>query len=476
MPALAQEERVISAIDKVPPQNIDAEQSTLGSMMIETSALEIGIQMLEPEDFYRPVHQEIFDALRAIADQNEPADLITTQEELRKRKKLDDCGGTEYLMALVESVPTAANIKHYANIVLNKSILRKIMAAGSEIIGAARNEDEEVEAICAKAQQLIYAATQKRGDADREYNLWTAAAGVAKDIDVFATEGYGQPIGLAPLAHCAIAMPKKYLIVIGGRAGDGKNALAGQLLRYLAVNYSVPVADFSTEMSKEQNALRFLVTASEVNLVRVLKGRLEDHHRERIRQVETYLEADPAPYYCVDCCEWTIERIRSKARQLVARGVKIISIDHVQDIAPTYPKQSRREQVGHIMRQLKAMAVELDIPVIALSQLTRESEKRGLDRKSREGETKWVLPTKADLMEAGEIEAKADHVLLISRYPYRDGEPKPQIEPARIVQAKHRMLPQMVIKVGFHGKMFEFCALEEEQQAPAQATFSREEF
>ena len=155
-------ERVASAIERVPPQNLEAEQSTLGSMMIESTALEKGMEILRPEDFYRPAHQLVFDALISLSERDEPADLITLQEELRKREKLEDCGGTEYLMALVDTVPTAANIEHYARIVERKSVLRKLIAAGTEIIGLAQTEDENVDAVTDRAEQLIFGVAQRR--------------------------------------------------------------------------------------------------------------------------------------------------------------------------------------------------------------------------------------------------------------------------------------------------------------------------
>ncbi|MCE5315461.1 MAG: replicative DNA helicase [Armatimonadota bacterium] len=450
-------ERIASAIDKIPPQNLEAEQSTLGSMMIERTALEKALEILKAEDFYRPAHQEVFDALISLMERDEPADLITLQEELRKRGKLDDVGGTEYLMALVDSVPTAANIEYYSHIVEKKSILRKLISAGTQIIGMAQNENEDVDSIADQAERLIFQVAQRRMG---EYfqpitplvmQTWEWIEKRYHDKG----ESSGVPTGFTRLDHMTSGLQKSDFIIIAARPSMGKTALALDIALNAATKAKETVALFSIEMSAEQLVQRMICSRARANAHRLRTGYFQDAEWERIANASSQLW--DTPIYIDDTTDMTAMAMRAKCRRLKAEhGLGLIVVDYLQLMRSHRNIENRVQEISEIARGLKSLAREMRCPVIALSQLSRAVEKRDDKR-----------PMLSDLRESGSIEAEADLVMMLYRPDYyvikevddtatvqgSDGsgfDPDARhVETTEIIIAKHRNGPTGTVKIGF---------------------------
>lgn len=446
----------LSTIEKIPPQNLEAEQSTLGSMMLERGALEKGMEILKAEDFYRPAHQEVYDALMSLAERDEPVDLITLQEELRKRGKLEDCGGTEYLMALVESVPTAANLEYYAKIVERKSILRKLISAGTQIIGLAQNEDEEIEAVTDRAEQLVFGVGQRKlGEYFRSigpllHDAWDMIDKRFHDKGVAS----GVPTGFAKLDNMTSGLQPSDFAIIAARPSMGKTALALNLALNAATVAKETVAIFSIEMSAEQLVLRMLCMLSRTNAHRLRTGYFGDDEWNLISKATG--ELAEAPIFIDDTTDITHLGMRAKCRRLKAEhGLSMVIVDYLQLMRSHRNTENRNQEISEIARGLKSLARELKVPVIALSQLSRAVEKREDKR-----------PMLSDLRESGSIEAEADLVMMLYRPDYYNikevedteavrgtdggmGDTKHNVEVTEILIAKHRNGPTGSVKVGF---------------------------
>ena len=446
----------LSSIEKVPPQNLEAEQSTLGSMMLDRAALEKGMEILKAEDFYRPAHQEVYDSLMSLAERDEPVDLITLQEELRKRGKLEDCGGTEYLMALVESVPTAANIEHYAKIVERKSILRKLISAGTEIIGLASNEDEEIDAVTDRAEQLVFGVGQRRlGEYFRSITplvnqTWEWIEKRYHDKG----EASGIPTGFSKLDHMTSGLQPSDFIIIAARPSMGKTALALNIALHAAVERQHTVAIFSVEMSAEQLVQRMVCTLAKANAHRLRTGYFQDEEWRLIAEASNKLFG--APIYIDDTTDITHLGMRAKCRRLKAEhGLGLVIVDYLQLMRSHRNIDNRVQEISEIARGLKSLARELKVPVVAMSQLSRAVEKREDKR-----------PMLSDLRESGSIEAEADLVLMLYRPDYyvmkevedtesvrgREGvadDSHRNVEVTEVLISKHRNGPTGSVKLGF---------------------------
>jgi replicative DNA helicase len=463
-------EPAVSLLDKIPPQNLEAELATLGSMMIERTALEKGLEILRAEDFYRPTHQEIYDALLALSMKDEPVDLITLQEELRRRGKLEECGGTQYLMSLIESVPTAANVEHYARIVEQKSILRKLIAAGTQIIAMAQSSDEDVDAITDRAEQLVFKVAQRRlGEyfqpmmplidstwewIERRYQDKGEASGIATGFD--------------KLDHMTSGLQPSDLIIVAARPSMGKTALALDMALHAAIKQRQTVAIFSIEMSAEQLVQRMVCTKARANAHRLRTGYFLDEEWKKI--ADAMGELYEAPIFIDDTTDITALGMRAKCRRLKAEhGLGLIVVDYLQLMRASRRADNRNQEISEIARDLKGLAREIKAPVIAISQLSRAPEKREDKR-----------PMLSDLRESGSIEAEADMVMLLFRPDYyvikevedtasisgKDGstyvEAKPEI--TEVIIAKHRNGPTGTVKLGFIRDYASFVNLDEEHE------------
>lgn len=441
----------------LPPQNLEAEQSTLGSMMLDRSALEKGMEILDASDFYRPTHQEVFDSLITLAERDEPVDLITLTEELRGRGKLENCGGTEYLLALVRSVPTASNIEYYAKIVEEKSILRRLIAAGTEIIGLAHSEDDEIDAITGRAEQLVFGVGQRRmGEYFKPLfpllnDAWDTITQRYHDKGVTS----GVPTGFSKLDDMTSGLQPSDFVIIAARPSMGKTALALNLALHAAVSVKKTVAIFSIEMSAEQLVMRMLCMLARTNAHRLRTGFFGQDEWTLLSEATGKL--DNAPIFIDDSTDITHLSMRAKCRRLKAdHGLSLIVVDYLQLMRSHRNTENRNQEISEIARGLKSLARELKVPVIALSQLSRAVEKREDKR-----------PMLSDLRESGSIEAEADLVMMLYRPDYyqnkevedtqsvrgRDGETpdsdQRNVETTEILIAKHRNGPTGTVKVGF---------------------------
>lgn len=447
----------IPLMDKVPPQNLEAEQSTLGSMMLDRSALEKGMEILKAEDFYRPAHQEVFDSLLSLAERDEPVDLITLQEELRKRGKLEDVGGTEYLMALVESVPTAAHLEHYAKIVERKSILRKLIAAGTEIIGLAQNEDEEIDSVTDQAERLVFGVAQRRmGEYFRPITpLVNQTWEWIEHRYHNKGESSGVPTGFNKLDHMTSGLQPNDFIIIAARPSMGKTALALNLALNAAIDSKETVAIFSVEMSAEQLVQRMVCMLARANAHRLRTGYFQDSEWKQIAEASEKLYG--TSLFIDDSTEITHLGMRAKCRRLKAEhGLGLVIVDYLQLLRSHRNIDNRVQEISEIARGLKSLARELHVPVIALSQLSRAVEKRDDKR-----------PMLSDLRESGSIEAEADLVMMLYRPDYYQIKEVEDTEEVRgtsasgptstnvtvseteILIQKHRNGPTGTVKLGF---------------------------
>ena len=446
----------LSSIEKIPPQNLDAEQSTLGSMMLERSALEKGMEILKAEDFYRPSHQEVFDCLISLAERDEPVDLITLQEELRKRGKLEDCGGVEYMMSLVESVPTAANIEYYAKIVEQKSILRKLIAAGTEIIGLAQHEEGDIDGITDQAERLVFGVAQRKmGEYFRSIAPLVSEAWDWID-DRYHNKGVasGIPTGFDKLDNMTSGLQPSDFIILAARPSMGKTALALNFALHAAISAKQTVAIFSIEMSAEQLVQRMMCMRAKANAHRLRTGYFESAEWDRIAAASNELHM--APIYIDDTTDLTHLAMRAKCRRLKAEhGLGLVVVDYLQLMRSHRNTENRNQEISEIARGLKSLARELKVPVVALSQLSRAVEKRDDKR-----------PMLSDLRESGSIEAEADLVMMLYRPDYyqikevddteaisgKSGvadDGTRNIETTEILIAKHRNGPTGTVKIGF---------------------------
>lgn len=464
----------LASLERIPPQNIEAEQSTLGSMMLDRTAIERGSEILRDADFYRPSHGIIFDAICSLNERDEPVDLITLQEELRSRGRLDEVGGTEYLMALLSQVPSASRVEHYAKIVEEKSILRRLLAASAEINGMVYAEDDEVDVITDKAESLIFQVSQRRlGQyftpiAPVISEAWDRLSAQWEDKRIVS----GLETGFRDMDLMTSGLQNGDMIIIAARPSMGKTALALDIVSHVALKLRQPVAVFSVEMSKEQLALRFLSTHAQVESQRLRAGYLHDEEVVNISMATNALFQ--APIFIDDSTDITPMGMRAKCRRLKAEqgGLALVVVDYLQLLKWHRRIDNRVQEISEIARALKSLARELRVPVIALSQLSRLVERRDDKR-----------PILSDLRESGSIEAEADLVMLLYRPKYYDrkeavdaaeaagidtatGQPmKREIgvaerEDAEIIIAKQRNGPTGTITLGFLGHFAHFVDTE----------------
>lgn len=401
-----------TALERIPPQNLDAEQSTLGSMLLEKDAIYKGAELLRPDDFYREAHRVIFEVVVHLANKGEPVDLITVSEELKQRGMLDKVGGVAYLTQLANFVPTAANVEHYANIVAEKSLLRSIISVATNIVKMGYEGTEEVDIILDRAEKDIFEISQKRNvkgfvslrsilveTFERIEQLYDSKGGVT-----------GLPTGYPDFDRMTAGLQPSDMIILAARPSMGKTTFALNLGSYASVELKIPVIIFSLEMSKEQLALKLLCSEAGVDNQRIRTGTVRDddwpklsHALGRLSDAMLFIDDTPG----ISALE-----IRARARRIKAEyGLGLIIIDYLQLMQSRSRSENRQQEVSEISRSLKALARELDVPVIALSQLSRAVEQRADKR-----------PGLADLRESGSLEQDADIVAFLYREDYYNPE------------------------------------------------------
>jgi replicative DNA helicase len=436
------------SLERIPPQNLEAEQSVLGSMLLDREAIIIASEYLKPTDFYRDSHRQIFQAICALCDRNEPVDLVTLAEELRSRSALEPVGGMGTLTLLAGAVPTAANVAYYARIVREKAILRTLINTATRIVTRSFEVTGEVEEILDEAEQAIFEVARRSGTQglatmkevlketfERIDKLWGNKGGVT-----------GLSTGFADLDHITCGLQHSDLIIIAARPSMGKTTLALNIAQHIAVNEKVPVAVFSLEMSKEQLAQRMLCAQAGIDANRLRRGFLSDEDYPKLTRAAGPLSA--APLFIDDTPALSALEMRARVRRLKAEhGLSAVFVDYLQLIRGSERAENRQQEISAISRSLKALAKELNVPVVALSQLSREVEKRDKKR-----------PVLSDLLESGGIEANADVVAFIYREGYynQDAENKPLTE---VIIAKQRNGPVGTIQLYFKENLNKFVSV-----------------
>jgi replicative DNA helicase len=443
---------------RVPPQSLDAEQSVLGGILLDNTALDRLAEVLQPEDFYREAHRKVFRGMRRLSERSEPVDLITLSEELRGRGELADVGGAAYLGELAERVPTAANILQYARIVRDKAILRGLITTATGIAARGYDPGQDVKDLVERAEQEIFAISDREvrpafvridallGDAfrkiDRLHDQRTPVTGV--------------PTGFADLDKLTAGLQPSDLVIVGGRPSMGKTAFCLNVAEHAALRADSGVAVFSLEMSKEQLAMRMLCSEARVDLSRVRTGHLSD--REFRELAEAAARLSYAPVYVDDTPAMSVLELRAKARRLhrdPAAKLKLVVVDYLQLMRSSEGKDSREQEISEISRSLKALAKELNVPVVALSQLNRQVESRDRGK-----------PRLADLRESGAIEQDADVILFIYREEvYVEDTDKQGV--AEIIVAKQRNGPIGSVELTF---LREYTRFENREVLPDEDT------
>lgn len=444
---------------RVPPQNLEAEQSVLGALLIDKEAITKIADILKPEDFYRDIHGRIFQAMIDLYEQREPIDLVSLTDKLNNAGILEQIGGQSFLAGLANVVPTAAHVISYAKIVQHKATLRRLQQAAAKITELSSKENEELQQILDQSEQQLFNVSQNYLK-QQFVPIRNVLAEAFERIDELHREGgkiRGLPTSYLDLDNLLAGLQKSDLIVLAARPSVGKTTLALDIARSVAVNHKVPVGIFSLEMSKEQLVDRLLCAQAEVDLWKMRTGRLSDKAEDddfpRIGHAMGILAE--APIFIDDSATASVLEIRTKARRLKAEhGLGLLMVDYLQLMESATNTESRVQEVAEITRGLKALARELSIPVLAISQLSRAVELN-----------KPAIPKLAHLRESGSIEQDADVVMFIYRkaadrnYRLEDISPDER-RIAEIHVAKHRNGPTGMVKLFFDEQRVSFKNLE----------------
>ncbi len=438
---------VESSTHKIPPQNIEAEQSVLGGILIENTAINKVLEILTPEDFYRDAHRKIYSAMIELSERDEPADLITLTNELRKRDQLTSVGGASYLASLIDSVPTAANIEYYAKIVKEKALLRRLIETSTEIITQCYEDRGDIESFLDDAEKSIFEISEKRIK-PAFYPVREIVKESFKTIERLYEKKElvtGVPSGFKELDQRTAGFQPSDLIIVAGRPSMGKTAFCLNIAQYVAIEKRIPVAIFSLEMSKEQLVIRMLCSEAGVEGTRLRTGFLHESDWPKLTLAAGTLS--DAPIFIDDTAALSVLELRAKARRLNAEnGLGMIIIDYLQLMKGRSRAESRQQEISEISRSLKALAKELSIPLIAVSQLSRKTEER-----------RDFRPQLSDLRESGAIEQDADLILFIYRDEvYNRSEDNPNRGKAEIIIGKQRNGPTGKIELAFLDKITTF--------------------
>ncbi|MDD7472654.1 MAG: replicative DNA helicase [Bdellovibrionota bacterium] len=435
---------------RVPPHSYEAEESVLGGILIDNFTINSAMEILKPEDFYKRAHSEIFKAMVALTERGEPIDAVTLSEELKKTNILDECGGLEMISRLASSVPSAANVIYYANMVKSFSIRRTAIHEASEVINNAYDTEKNLDEFIDETEQRILSISDEKTE-----KSFTHIGDIAQDALQLVERLYdkkksvtGVSSGFSKLDDITAGFQKASLFILAARPGVGKTALALTFAQNVALREELAVGIFSLEMSKEELFMRMLSSEARVSNSKLKTGKFPESDFPKI--VEAASRLTDAPIYIDDTGGLTITELKAKARRLAReKKLGLIIVDYLQLMrSPTY-KYSREQEIADISRSLKGLAKELNIPIIALSQLNRSVE--GRDEKR---------PRIADLRESGAIEQDADIIAFI----YRDEMYNPDTKDkgiAEIILGKHRAGPTGTVRVAFSGEYTRFDQLDE---------------
>ncbi|MBR9756606.1 MAG: replicative DNA helicase [Algicola sp.] len=444
---------------KIPPQAIDLEQVVLGAMMIDKKGVDEVIDILSPEAFYKDAHQHIFEAVFQLFENSEPIDLLTVSSQLKKNAKLELVGGDFYLISLTQKVSSSAHIEFHARIILQKFIQRSLIKISSEIIEDAYDETQDVFDLLDMAETKLYEVTQGNIKKSSETAQSLVIQAKKKIEEISNKEGLsGIPTGFSKLDELTSGWQDSDLIIVAARPGMGKTALTLSMARNIAVDQNIPVAFFSLEMASVQLITRLISSETGLSSEKLRTGKLEKHEWEQLNVKVKGLEK--APLFIDDTPSLSIFDLRAKARRLASQhGIKLIIIDYLQLMTAGGSQKggNREQEISTISRNLKALAKELSVPVIALSQLSRAVETRGGSKR----------PLLSDLRESGAIEQDADIVSFIYRPEYYkieewdDEERSPTEGQAEFIIAKHRNGGLDNIRLKFIGHLGKFDNLDD---------------
>jgi len=438
---------------RVPPQARDLEEAVLGALMLEKDALSAVIDILRPESFYLDTHQKIFLAIRSLFERSQPVDILTVTEELRKRGELEIVGGAYYVTELTNRVASSANIEYHARIISQKFIQRELIRISSQVVKESFEDTSDVFELLDYAEKGIYAITDQ--NLRRNYNpissLVSKALAQLQTIRDHKDSVTGVPSGFVELDRITSGWQPADLIVVAARPGMGKTAFVLSMARNAVVDFKKPVAFFSLEMSSLQLTNRLISAETEIPAEKIRRGNLESHEWEQlVHKVDSLSES---PLFIDDSPAINIFELRAKARRLkMQNNIEMIIVDYLQLMSGTADNKSsnREQEISNISRALKSIAKELNIPVIALSQLNRSVETRGGDKR----------PQLSDLRESGAIEQDADMVIFLYRPEYykitQDAEGNSTAGTAEIVIAKHRNGALATIPVRFIDRLAKF--------------------
>lgn len=427
------------------PHDDVAEQSVLGGMLLSKDAIADVVESLRASDFYKPAHETIYEAILSLYGHGSPADAITVADELKKRGELTRVGGASYIHTLIASVPTAANAQYYAEIVKEHAIMRRLIEAGTKIAQLGYANETEVDALVDQAQAEIYAVTD--GNAKEDYVSFSEALeATMREIDANSNRPdgvYGVPTDFIELDELTGGLHGGQMIVIAARPGVGKSTLALDIARSAAIHHHMATVFFSLEMSRTELAMRILSAEGKISMGRLKKGDLDTEGWTNLATLQGRI--DSAPLFIDDSPNMTLMEIRAKCRRLKQRNdLKLVVLDYLQLMSSGKKVESRQQEVSEFSRSLKLLAKELDVPVIALSQLNRGSEQRTDKR-----------PMVSDLRESGSIEQDADMVILLHREDMYNPDSE-RVGEADMIIAKHRGGPTRTIPLAFSGKYSRF--------------------
>ncbi|EID74397.1 replicative DNA helicase [Imtechella halotolerans] len=445
---------------KIPPQSLDLEEVVLGAMMIDKKGVDQVIDILSPDVFYKDAHKFIFESIIELFQKSEPIDLLTVSAQLRKNQKLELVGGDFYLIQLTQKVSTSAHIEYHARIIQQKFIQRSLIKISSEIIEEAYDESTDVFDLLDNAESKLYEVTQGNLKRSSETAQSLVMKAKQKIQEIANKEGLsGIPTGFTKLDQLTSGWQPSDLIIVAARPGMGKTALTLSMARNISVDQNTPVAFFSLEMSSVQLITRLISSETGLSSEKLRTGKLEKHEWEQLNVKVKNLEK--APLYIDDTPSLSIFDLRAKARRLASQyGIRLIIIDYLQLMTAGGSSKgtgNREQEISTISRNLKALAKELDVPVIALSQLSRAVETRGGTKR----------PLLSDLRESGAIEQDADIVSFIYRPEYYkidewdDEERTPTKDQAEFIVAKHRNGGLDNIRLKFLGHLGKFDNLDD---------------
>lgn len=431
---------------RIPPHNEEAEQSVLGAVLIDKNAINLVSELIHPSDFYDPTHGIIFKAMLALYDEKRPIDLVTLTAQLKKEKTFDKIGSS-FLTDVVNGVPSAANIEHYALLIKEASIKRALITSGSQIAELGFLEDQEIRSILDRAESSIFSISQANIKRGFSHIKDTLAQSFDKIDEIHKKGGVGFrgiKTGFFDVDSTLSGLQDSNLIILAARPGTGKTAFAVNIAQNIAVTEKIPVGIFSLEMSQEELVDRLLVGQADVDAWRLKTGKLSEGDFSKLSDAMGQLAE--APIFIDDTPGISVSEMRTKARRLqLEHGIKLLIVDYLQLVDPGRRVDNRVQEVSIVSQSLKNLARELKIPVVALSQLSRAVEHRGEKR-----------PQLADLRESGAIEQDADVVMFL----YRVDDQTGTTMPIKLLVAKHRNGPTGEVDLLFRGDRIRFYSIE----------------